>query len=154
MVIAPGSIKMDKTKVEAVLDWPVPKKVKDIQAFLGFANFYRRFIKDFSKIVQPMTSLLKKNAKWEWGWAQDQSFHQLKLSFTEAPILVMPDITKQFIVECDASDYATGAVLSQLCDDGFIHPVAFYSKSLNDSERNYEIYDKELLAVVRALDEW
>ena len=148
LIISKGHIAMDEGKVKAILEWPVPKNVKDIQAFLGFANFYRRFIEDFSGIVKPMTSLLRKDAPWKWTQAEEESFKTLKDRFTNAPVLVMPDMTKQFIVEADASDFATGAVLSQKQDDGKIHPIAFMSKSLNDAERNYEIYDKELLAVI------
>ena len=148
LIISKGCIAMDEGKVKAILEWPVPKNVKDIQAFLGFANFYRRFIEDFSGIVKPMTSLLRKDAPWKWTQAEEESFKTLKDRFTNAPVLVMPDMTKQFIVEADASDFATGAVLSQKQDDGKIHPIAFMSKSLNDAERNYEIYDKELLAVI------
>ena len=154
LIISKGRIAMDEGKVKAILEWPVPKNVKDIQAFLGFANFYRRFIEDFSGIVKPMTSLLRKDAPWKWTQAEEESFKTLKDRFTNAPVLVMPDMNKQFIVEADASDFATGAVLSQKQDDGKIHPIAFMSKSLNDAERNYEIYDKELLAVIRALEEW
>ena len=148
LIISKGCIAMDEGKVKAILEWPVPKNVKDIQAFLGFANFYRRFIEDFSGIVKPMTSLLRKDAPWKWTQAEEDSFKTLKDRFTNAPVLVMPDMNKQFIVEADASDFATGAVLSQKQDDGKIHPIAFMSKSLNDAERNYEIYDKELLAVI------
>lgn len=154
MVIGAGTVSMDPAKVSAVLEWPVPSKVKDIQAFLGFANFYRRFIEDYSRIVRPMTELLRKDVRFEWGPRQQASFEELKRRFTEAPVLAMPDLEKPFILECDASDFATGAVLSQVGTDGSVHPVAFYSKSLNDAERNYEIYDKELLAIVRSLDEW
>lgn len=154
MIISQGKVAMDPAKVQAVLDWPTPKKVKDIQAFLGFANFYRRFIRDFSHIVKPLTTLLKKDVRWAWTENQQFAFDYLKRMFTTAPVLMMPDMSQQFIVECDASDFATGAVLSQEGDDGLIHPVAFFSKSLNDAERNYEIYDKELLAIIRALDEW
>lgn len=154
MIIGSGTISMDPKKVEAVADWPTPTKVKDIQAFLGFANFYRRFIKDFSKLAGPMMELLRKDAQWRWTVRQQESFDGLKKKFTESPVLAMPDLEKPFIVECDASDFATGAVLSQIGPDGDIHPIAYYSKSLGDAERNYEIHDKELLAIVRALDEW
>ena len=154
LIVGEGRVEMDKGKVSAVLDWPTPKKVKDIQAFLGFANFYRRFIGDFSKTVRPMTELLRKDTKWVWGQRQQEAFDELKRCFTTAPILAMPDLEKPFVLECDASDFATGAVLSQVGGDGQVHPIAFYSKSLNDAERNYEIYDKELLAIVRALGEW
>ena len=127
---------MDPAKVKAVLEWPVPRKVKEVQAFIGFANFYRRFIQDFSRVTRPLTALVKKGVPWSWGAAQQAAFDELKARFTEAPILAMPDLSQPFVVECDASDFATGAVLSQAGRDGLLHPVAFYSKSLNDAERN------------------
>ena len=154
LLISQGNVSMDPAKVAAVVDWPTPKKLKDVQAFIGFANFYRRFIRDFSHIVRPLTNLAKKDSKWVWGPDQQHAFDELKRQFTTAPILAMPDLDRPFTIECDASDFATGAVLSQKGKDDLLHPVAFLSKSLNDAERNYEIYDKELLAIVRALDEW
>ena len=101
-----------------------------------------------------MTRLLRKGEVWKWGESEQASFDELKRAFVEAPVLAMPDMSKQFVVECDASDYASGAVLSQVQADGKLHPVAFYSKSFNEAERNYEVHDKELLAIIRALDEW
>ena len=154
LLISQGNVSMDPAKVAAVVDWPTPRKLKDVQAFIGFANFYRRFIRNFSHTVRPLTNLAKKDSKWVWGPDQQSAFDDLKRQFTTAPILAMPDLDRPFTIECDASDFATGAVLSQKGEDELLHPVAFLSKSLNDAERNYEIYDKELLAIVRALDEW
>lgn len=155
MIISHGHVEMDPAKVAGVTEWPRPTKVKQVQAFLGFANFYRRFIKDFAKIAKPLTILTKKDQKWIWDDAQEQAYQNLKKAFTTAPILRIPDDENPFRLETDASDFATGAVLSQLDPtDGLWHPVAFYSKSLNEHERNYEIYDKELLAIIRALEEY
>lgn len=154
MIISKGSVRMDPSKVDGVLSWPIPKKVKDVQAFLGFANFYRRFIRDFGKIVRPLSELTRKGKEWEWGPEQQDAFETLKKAFTSAPILKIPDDEHPFRLECDSSDFATGAVLEQLGDDGLWHPVAFYSKALGVHERNYEIYDKEMLAIIRALKEW
>ena len=153
-VVSEGKVEMDQAKVEAILEWPTPKKVKEVQSFLGFANFYRRFIKDFSKMSKPLTMLVKKEQKWIWGDAQEEAFKQLKNAFSTTPILTMPDPGEPFILECDASDFATGAILSQKGKDGKMHPIAFYSKGMAPAERNYEIYDKELLAIIRALEEW
>jgi hypothetical protein len=153
MIISEGKVAMDPAKVDAVANWPEPKRIKDVQAFLGFANFYRRFVEGFSKLAQPLTKLLWKDTPWQWDDTQQEAFSALKDAFTSAPILVMADMSQPFILECDSSDFATGVVLSQKGADGLIHPIAFYSKTLNDAERNYEIYDKELLAGVRALDE-
>ena len=155
MIISKGHIEMDPKKVSGVTEWPRPTKVKQVQAFLGFANFYRRFIKDFAKHAKPLTSLTKKDQPWVWGEEQEQAFNSLKDAFTSAPILRIPDDVNPFRLETDASDFATGAVLSQQDPtDKLWHPVAYYSKSLNIHERNYEIYDKEMLAIIRALEEY
>jgi hypothetical protein len=154
MIIGEGTVAMDPAKVDAVASWPAPQKLKDVQAFIGFANFYRRFINNFSKLAQPMTRLMRKDTSWQWRVEEQASFEALKQAFTSAPILAMPNLSQPFILECDASDYATGAVLSQRMTDGQVHPVAFFSKTLNDAERNYDIYDKELLAVVRPMNKW
>ena len=152
--VSQGCVAMDPAKVQAVLDWPAPRKVKEVQAFIGFANFYRRFIQDFSRVIRPLTRLVKKGVAWTWGDDQQAAFDELKARFSSAPVLAMPDLTSPFVVEVYASYFATCAVLSQKVADDLLHPVAFYSKSLNDAERNYEIHDKELLAIIRALDEW
>lgn len=155
MVISKGNVAMDPKKVSGVLEWPVPAKVKQVQAFLGFANFYRRFIKDFAKLAKPLTDLTKKDQPWVWGSEQTNAFETLKKAFTTAPILRIPDDVNPFRLSTDASDFAIGSVLSQLDpDDNLWHPVAFHSKSLNVHERNYEIYDKEMLAIIRALEEY
>jgi len=144
---------MDKSKVEAILDWPVPKDVKEVQSFIGLCNYYRIFIKDFAKIANPIHKLTRKNTPFIWGPEQQRAFDMLKELFTSAPILKHADSNKQFIVETDASNFAIGAVLSQEFD-GQLHPVAFMSKSLTNCQRNYPIYDKELLAIKAALEEW
>lgn len=155
MIISHGHVEMDPAKLTGVTDWPRPEKVKQVQAFLGFANFYRRFIQDFAKHAKPLTILTQKEQPWIWTDAQEQAFQSLKQAFTSAPILRIPDDVNPFRLECDSSDFATGAVLSQLDpNDNMYHPVAFYSKSLNVHERNYEIYDKELLAIIRSLEEY
>lgn len=153
MIISKGSVSTDQSKVKAVLEWPVPTKVKQVQAFLGFANFYRHFIRDFSKIAQPLFVLLEKSQEWIWSDAAQKAYESLKEAFTTAPILKISEDNKPFRLETDSSNFATGAVLEQLSDDGIYHPVAYYSKSLNEHERNYEIYDKEMLAIIRALEE-
>lgn len=99
VIISQGHVEMDPSKLKAVLDWPTPKKIKHVQAFVGFANFYKRFIQDFSKIVQPLTSLTKKEAKWEWGKPQQEAFEALKKAFTTAPILRIPDDEQLFSMD-------------------------------------------------------
>src|SRR5438128_7938072 len=114
MMISHGKVEMDPVKVAGVLEWPSPTKVKQVQAFLGFANFYRRFIKDFSKHAKPLTILTQKDQPWVWGDEQEEAFKTLKDAFTSAPILRIPDDVNQFRLETDSSDFATGAVLSQI----------------------------------------
>ena len=139
---------MDPIKVASIMDWPTPTKVKEVQSFLGFCNFYRRFIKDYSKIARSLFKLTQKEHSWDWTPACEEVFQILKKTFTESLVLIMPDTKKPFYIECNASDFATRAVLSQLTPDGKWHPYAYISKSLSPTEHNYPIYDKELLAVV------
>ena len=146
-------LKMDTKKVEAIVSWEVPKTVRDVQCFLGFANFYRIFIKNYSRVAAPLTRLTCKD-KLEWGPQAEKAFQDLKTAFTTAPILVHPDFAKAFYLETDASDFALGAVLSQMGVDGKLHPVAFYSRKFSAAEINYEIHDKELLAIVDSFQEW
>jgi hypothetical protein len=154
LIISVDGIRMDPTKVQAILDWKEPSKVKELQQFLGFANFYRRFIRGYSMIARPLTRLLRKDTPWRWVTDQKTAFAQLKKAFTEAPVLAYYDYTKKSVVETDASDWACGGVLSQYDDDGVLRPVAFFSAKHSLTECNYEIYDKELLAIVKALEEW
>ena len=153
-ILAPEGLKMDPSKVKTIQDWPEPRKVKDIQSFLGFANFYRRFISDYSKIVVPLTRLTRKGVPWSFTDAARKSFEALKSAFTSAPILThwLPD--KQMIIETDASDYALGAILSLQTDSGEIHPVAFHSRTFTPPELNYDTHDKELLAIFEAFRVW
>jgi len=98
--------------MKGVADWPTPRKLKDVQGFMGFANFYRRFIKGFSENARPLNNLAKKDKTWEWGMEQQSAFDNLKKAFTMAPVLKMPNPNKIYKLECDALNYATGAVLS------------------------------------------
>jgi len=125
------------------------------QSFLGFTNFYRPFIKDFSEHAHPLFDLTWNDCAWRWKASKQSAFDKLKGSVTSAPVLISPDSTKPFHIEADSSDFATGAVLSQVStEDEKWHPVVFFSKSLSPVERNYEIHDKEMLAIIRALQEW
>jgi len=151
VVIGPSRIKMEKEKVDRVLSWPEPRNTKDIRKFLGLANYYRRFIKDFARVARPMNMLTRKNIKWRWEEEKQTVFDELKKAFTIRPVLAAPDLDKEFRVEADTSNYATGGVLSIKCSDDLWRPVAFILKSLSDAKKNYEIYDKEMLAIVRCL---
>ena len=142
---------MEKEKVDRVLSQLELENVEDIRKSLGFANYYRRFIKDFAQIARPMNMLTRKNVKQQWKRKQQQVFNELKRIFTTRLVLAAPDLDKEFRVEADASNYTTGGVLSVKCSDGMQRLVVFISKSLSNTERNYEIYDKEILAVVRCL---
>jgi hypothetical protein len=154
MVIEEGKISMDSGKLQGIKEWPAPTTVRQVRGFLGFGNFYRRFIRHFSEIAKPLNDLLKKDHKFDWTDDCQKSFEELKKRFTEEPVLMMPDQTKPFQIESDASKYASGAVLTQLDSNGNRHPCAFISKTFSPTERNYEIYDRELLAIIRALEEW
>ncbi|KAI2646333.1 Transposon Tf2-9 polyprotein [Labeo rohita] len=155
-LVSRQGVKMDPTKVQAVTDWPQPTTVKELQRFLGFANFYRRFICNYSAIAYPLTSLLKnKPKKLYWTEEPGQAFDKLKVSFTSAPILKHPDPELPFIVEVDASDCGIGAVLSQRHGQpGKLHPCAFYSRKLTSAERNYDVGNKEPLSMKAAIEEW
>ena len=141
---------MSNNKVKIIQDWPEPKKVKDIQSFLGFANFYHRFIFNYSDIVIPLTRLTWKDIPWKFDSSCQDAFNSLKKAFTSAPILThwIPDA--QLIVETDALDYALVTILSIVNKDNEVHPVAFHSHAFTVVELNYDIYDKELLAIFEA----
>ncbi|KAJ3533991.1 hypothetical protein NMY22_g7111 [Coprinellus aureogranulatus] len=154
MVIEWGKISMDPNKVKGIKEWLTPKTVTELRSFLGFGNFYQRFIKKYSDITEPLNALLKKDQVFQWGEEAQKAFDILKTRFTEEPVLMMPDMTRPFQIESDASKFAYGAVLTQEDTNGARHPVAFLSKTFTPTERRYEIYDRELLGIVRSLEEW
>ncbi|KFG81444.1 hypothetical protein MANI_024595 [Metarhizium anisopliae] len=154
LIITPGGVEMDLDKVSTILDWKPPPALRDLQRFLGFANFYRRFIRDFSKITRPLNDLLKKSTIWSWEAEHQTAFEQLKAAFAIAPVLALYDYNRKTVLETDASDSASGGVLSQYDDDGVLRPVAYFSSKHSAQECNYEIYDKELLAIIKTLEEW
>uniref|UniRef100_A0A8C1TGE2 Gypsy retrotransposon integrase-like protein 1 n=1 Tax=Cyprinus carpio TaxID=7962 RepID=A0A8C1TGE2_CYPCA len=154
-IVSSEGIRMDPDKVKAVIDWPSPDSRKALQRFLGFANFYRRFIRNFSQLASPLTALTSPGTPFRWSDAAEAAFAKLKSRFVSAPILVAPDPTRQFVVEVDASEVGVGAVLSQrAASDDKVHPCAFFSHRLSPAERNYDIGNRELLAVKLALEEW
>jgi len=154
LIIGVDGIKMDPSKVETVKAWPPPENLRDVRALLGFVNFYCRFVKGYSKVVEPLTQLTRKGQPFKWEPKQQESFDGLKTSFTTAPILRRFDHDRDIVVETDASDFVSTAVLSQYDDEGTLHPVAFFSKKHSPAECNYEIHDKELMAIVQAFEEW
>uniref|UniRef100_A0A0W0FP87 Putative reverse transcriptase-rnase h-integrase n=1 Tax=Moniliophthora roreri TaxID=221103 RepID=A0A0W0FP87_MONRR len=143
-----------KPEKSGIAEWELPQTVKGVHVFLGFRNFYRKFIGKYAQLTRPLNNLLQKNQKFEWTKECQIAFNLLKAKFLLEPILVMPDVDKPFIIEADASKWATGTVLRQKGADGEWHPCGYLSKSLSPTERNYEIYDRELLAIYRALMEW
>jgi len=155
-VISHEGVAMDDSKVRAVLEWPRPRTLKELQRFLGFANFYRRFIRNFSGIAAPLTSMTKRQStRLTWSNEAIQAFQELKERFTTAPILRHPDPELPFIVEVDASSTGIGAVLSQRQGNpAKMFPCAFYSRKLSAAERNYDVGNRELLAMKAALEEW
>uniref|UniRef100_A0A3B3HV01 Gypsy retrotransposon integrase-like protein 1 n=1 Tax=Oryzias latipes TaxID=8090 RepID=A0A3B3HV01_ORYLA len=150
-----GGIRPDPAKIEAVSKWEPPTTRRKLQQFLGFANFYRRFIRNYSSIAAPLTQLTSTTRSFQWNTMAQHAFDTLKKLFVSAPILIQPDPTRQFVVEVDASDTGVGAVLSQREEKtGKLKPCAFYSKKLTPTERNYDVGNRELLAIKLALEEW
>ncbi|RKK67903.1 hypothetical protein BFJ69_g14088 [Fusarium oxysporum] len=145
---------MERKKISAVAEWPKPTTVKEVQSFLGFANYYRRFIKDFSKIANPLTELTKKERKFIWLLEAQNAFEQLRQAILSEPVLVMFDPNKEIELETDLSDFALGGQIGQRDDQGKLHPIAFYSHKLHGPELNYPIYDKEFLAIVNCFKEF
>src|SRR5215208_2672528 len=147
---------MDPAKVDSIMDWPVPQMLTHLQSFLGFINFYRCFVPDFSKRCLPLTSLLGKSKKIDWGPEAQQAFEAIKVLFSDWKhgLLAFFDPGRQTIVETDASDRAMGAVLSQLGEDSKLRPVAFHSRKFTPPEVNYDVHDRELLAIVEAIEAW
>jgi len=152
MIVGNGTVRMDPAKIQAIRDWPIPKTKRELQRFLGFCNYYRRFIKNYSKHAKPLT-ILTGNTNYTWSTDQQTAFETLINAVTSEPTLTMPDEKGQFRIEADSSDYAIGAILSQHQDDKW-HPIAYLSKALTETQRNYEIYDKEMLAIMLSLEEW
>ncbi|KAL0192337.1 hypothetical protein M9458_010633, partial [Cirrhinus mrigala] len=155
-VISSEGVAMDDSKVRAVVDWPQPTTVKELQRFLGFANFYRRFIRNFSSISTPLTSMIKGGRqRLSWTPLAISAFQELKHRFTTAPILHHPDPDREFIVEVDASSTGIGAVLSQRQGNPpKMYPCAFFSHKLTPTKRNYDVGNRELLAMKAAFEEW
>ena len=151
LIVGCGTMWIDPVKIKAVNKWPKPKNKKQLQRFLGFCNFYRRFIKNYSKIARPLHDLIG-NKTWNWTKAQNKAMEELQKSIYNEPVLHIPIPGAPFRIEADSSDFANGAVLSQLIDNKW-HPVAYCSEFLTLTEQNYSIYNKELLAIMSSLKE-
>ncbi|SPC66568.1 uncharacterized protein UHOD_12259 [Ustilago sp. UG-2017b] len=156
-VVSDQGVSMDPSKTEVITNWPVPQSVHDVQVFLGFCNFYRKFIPQYSRTAYPLTQLLRKEAQsapFAWHSDAQHAFEQLRSAFGTDTILRHFDPTRPIIVETDASDFAVAAVLSQSFDQGARHPIAFFSKKLDPAQLNYPIFDKEMFAIVAAFKHW
>ena len=152
VIVGKGQVKMEQEKIKAVKEWKTPTKIKDVESFLGFANFYRRFIYNFSHTARPLNEL-KGKKEWKWEQEHQEAFEELKEKITSQPVLSLLRKEEKFRVETDVSGHAIGRVLSQE-QDGKWKPIAFLSRTMQAAEQNYEIYDKELLAIVEALAKW
>ena len=150
-LVSHNQFKMDPKKINAISEWNAPKNVKQTQQFLGLANYYRRFVKDFSKIAAPMFNLLKKDTPFVFNKECEEAFEKLKLALTSSPILRPPDFNREFFLYTDASGYALGAVLGQKDDDGNEYVVAYASRMMKGAEVHYGITEKECLGVIFAV---
>jgi len=143
---------MEQEKIKTVKKWKTPMKVKDVESFLGFANFYRRFIQNFSYTAKPLNKL-KEKKEWTWNKEHQKAFEELKEKITSQLVLSLPKREEKFRVELDALGHAIRGVLSQK-QEGEWKLIAFLSRMIQPAERNYEIYDKKLLVIVKALSKW
>jgi hypothetical protein len=154
VIIEKGMTRMDPVKITGIKNWPIPTKVKDVRSFLGFCNFYRPFIQGFAHLARPLNELTRKDTEWSWETRHQDTFDELKTRVTTEPVLAHPILTDPFKLEVDASGFTMGTVLLQKKADGKKHPIAYYSKTLSTAERNYNVYDLELLAIINVLDHW
>jgi hypothetical protein len=154
VVVGSEGIAMDSVKVDGLIQWPTPTSVTEVCSFLGFCNFYKPFIADYVHIARPLHDLTKKGAPFVWSSDHANAFQTLKDRFASQPVLSTIDPEKPFTLQTDASAFAVGATLMQLQSDGHEHPMAFFSGSLQLAEINYDIYDRELLAIIKAIRHW
>jgi len=154
-IVSTEGIEVDPEKIEVIIAWQIPTTVKGVQSFLGFCNFYRRFIREYGRVAKPLTRLTKKDVVFVFDENCEEAFKELKARLTSAPILGHYDPERETMLELDASDGITAGIFSQLDPaDGQWHPVAFFSKTMAPAECNYEIHDKEMLAIIHALEQW
>jgi len=151
--VSAEEIRPSDDKIKSILEWPTPQSPKDCRSFLGLCNFYRRFVRGFSNIAQPITELMKEKVPWCWEGAQEKAFAQLKIAMSTAPVLVFPDFDRQFTLTTDASLVAVGGILQQDQGRG-LQPIAYSSKKLNAAEIRYSAYERELLGIVWAVGQW
>ena len=154
VMIRPDGVKMENEKVQGVIDWLVSKSIKDIQKFLRLANYYRWFVKNFASVAKLLHEMTRKEIKWNWGERLQKAFEKLKEKFTTEPVLVTLDLVKKIKVKADILDFVIGEVLLIKYEDKKQRLVDYISELLNKTKKNYEIYDKEMLAIIRYLEVW
>ena len=152
-VISEDGLGMDQSKVSAIRDWPTPRSVEDIRAFLGLAGYYRRFVNMFSKVAAPLTNLTRNEVRFEWTSVEQEAFDALKSALMNGPILIMPNDDLRYTVTTDASGFAIGASLCQDHGRG-LQPIAFMSHRMTGAQMNYPVHEQELLALMDSLKEW
>jgi hypothetical protein len=155
---------MDPKKLQGIADWQLPRTPTDVRKFLGFTGYYCYFIPNYSKIARPLLDLTKKAIIWNWGPPQMQAFEELKTRMCQSPVLMHPDFNRKFYLQTDASAYGVGTVLSQeggtttpslhKCTKPILHPIAYYSATFTPTKQNYDIYERELLAMMKSLVHW
>lgn len=151
--IGADGLRVAPDKIGAVQQWPQPRSVTDVRSFLGLANFYRRFVRDYSRVALPLTELTKDTVPWQWGLEQQKAFEALKAALCAPPVLLVPDQSKPFVLNCDACKYAIGATLQQDHGNG-LQPVAYFSAKMSDAERNYDVREQEFMALMKACLHW
>ena len=154
LIIKNGEVLMDPTKLKVVESWKPPTLVKAARSFIGFCNFYQKFIPNFSALAQPLHNLIKKGISFHWGKLQEDAFIKLIETFLSAPVIKMPDTGKPFFVMTNTSLTTARGVLMQKDSNGDLHPYAYHFVTCSPVEQNYNIYNRELLAVIQALKEW
>jgi len=152
VIVGRGQVQIETNKVKAVKEWKTPTKIKEVESFLGFANFYRQFIKNFSYMAKPLNEL-KEKKEWKWRKEQQEAFEELKEKITSQLVLILLKRKGKFWIETNTSGHAIGGVFLQEQDSKW-KPITFLSRTMQLAEQNYEIYDKELLVIVEAIIKW
>lgn len=148
-IMSAQGVATEEAKIIAVKSWPRPKNLKELRGFSGLTSYYRRFVKHYGVISRPLSNLLKKGVPYIWNSETESAFQQLKVALTTASVLALPEFTKQFVIETDASDVGFGAVLMQSN-----HPIDYLSKAVSAKNQALSTYEKECMAIMLAVDKW
>ncbi|CCO35834.1 Retrotransposable element Tf2 155 kDa protein type 2 [Rhizoctonia solani AG-1 IB] len=154
IIVLDKGFSLDKLKIQAVQEWPTPTTVKQVQSFLGFANFVCCFVANFSQIACPLHNLVKKEVKWQWTEREESAFRELQQAIINVPVIVHTNPSKPYFLETNASGAALGSVLSQQQEDGRLHPIGYLSESFKGAKQNYDTHDKELVAIITLFEHW